>query len=128
MTDIAALLQRSHLALAPDALEALKAGWTLSEFVLGDVSALKGIYAYRRQRLASMKSAHAQQLAKATAELLLNLEGATTVQFCRLSGDAEHAYAIFLSVPPKEVYGCLKVVSQLDVPQDRWEELWGGAV
>jgi Flp pilus assembly CpaE family ATPase len=128
MSDIANLLSKSALALAPEVADALQSGWTMSALRKLDAKEIATTYRIRLELLGAKHGAHAAQLAAATSELLANLSDAAIVYIASLDGPAEHRYLIFLSESQSQVIGCLKVVSKLGVTNERWEELWQSTV
>jgi hypothetical protein len=128
VNDIANILSQSPLASAPEAARALVSGWKLSPLRDVDAQELLRTYRIRLETLQAKPSAHAAQLAEGVSELLPNLTNAKVAKVAILSGPAEFDFAIFLSESGSEALGCLKTVSKLGVSNERWEQLWQGAV
>lgn len=128
MNDIANILSQSPLACAPEAARALVSGWTLSPLRDVDAQDLLRTYRIRLENLQGQPGSHAAQLAQSVSELVSNLANTKVAKMTVLSGATEHDFAIFLSESGFEVFGCLKTVSRFGVSNERWEQLWQGAV
>jgi hypothetical protein len=117
------------MASAQAAAHALRAGGVLSALRdENDVQGLAEIYRMRLDHLKSLPGPYAAQSAASIAELLQNLRGASSVQATVLEGPDEHIFYIFLSNAGSTVVGCLSGVDKRKVSDERWSELWQGAV
>jgi hypothetical protein len=117
------------MASAREAAQALRAGGVLSNpREENDVQGLAEIYRMRLDHLKSLPGPYAAQSAASVADLLQNLCGVASVQTTVLEGPGEHIFYIFLSNAGSTVVGCLSGVDKRKVSDERWSELWQGAV
>lgn len=125
--ELALALERANLLRSTDAARGIRAGWKMDWGPVGPHSGLARIYAIRLARLRLLKlSVHAAQLADSIEEFVRNLRNEAEVsgRWVHVTGPDEHDYSIFCS-ESGEVLGCLRTVSKLQVPPERWAELWG---
>jgi len=124
--NLLAALGTSKLIHAKEAAAALADGWIVRP--IGEVccSEVEDIYVIRRNHLLTKPGPHAQQLANSVDKLLAGLceHAGSTGQWIEIRGDAEHHFILFAVV--ERVIGCMRVVSQHDVSDARWQELWQG--
>jgi hypothetical protein len=128
VSDIATLLSGSSVASAKEAAWALRSGGVLSPLRDNEVSGLAEIYRMRLDHLKSLPGPHAARTAASVVELLENLRGLSSVQTAVLEGPGEHIYYIFLSDAGSKIVGCIDGVDKRKVSNERWSELWQGAV
>ena len=125
--NISAELTASGLSAAEDAVAAIDAGWEMSAFKAASVADLRRIYPMRLAHIRSISGAHAAQLARSTEELVDRLIHAGNVEIGLIRGNAEHHFVVFRDADRQAAIGVLRVVSKLDVPSERWEQLWESA-
>ena len=124
---LARLLAASGLAEAQEALSAIQEGWSVERHTsTASCQELLQTYEIRRRHILGSSTAHAQRLAASVAELVSRLRQHTSARASLYSvqGKAEHHYMVFRLDGTDNVLGCLRVVSQLDVPPERWKEYW----
>jgi hypothetical protein len=122
--DLSAELTASGLSAAADAVAAINAGWEMSAFKETSVADLRRIYPMRLAHIRSISGAHAAQLARSTEELVGRLSNAGRVEIGFIRGKAEYHFVVFRDADRQAAIGVLRVVSKLDVPSERWEQLW----
>lgn len=96
-----------------------------SEFPVSCEELLK-TYRLRSDHLSQFPTRHAKQLHASTQELCSNLEIHKN-KHClihTLTGSSSHHYHLVVLQNSQVLLGCLKTVSQLDVSDDEWSELW----
>jgi hypothetical protein len=125
--DLSLELRSSGLLAAADAAAAIDAGWKVSEFGEAAVADLLRVYPMRLEHVRSIAGAHAEQLSRSTEELIGGLQHAARVEIGFIRGDAEHHFVVFRDTERRAAIGVLRVVSKLDVPSERWEQVWRGA-
>src|SRR5262245_22960817 len=125
--NLAAELRASGLSVAEDAAAAIDGGWEVSEFHQVAGADLRDIYSRRLVHVRSRPGAHAAQLSRSIEELVGRLERVARVEMCFVRGPAEHHFLIFRDPDQPAAIGVLRVVSKLDVPAERWDQLWGGS-
>ncbi len=125
--DILAALRASKLIHAEDAASALAKGWAAHSNGEASCSELERIYAIRHNHLLAKPGPHAQQLATSVGEFLIGIRAhaGSSGQWIEIRGDAEHHFMLFVTAD--EAIGCIRAISQLDVSDARWQELWQGA-
>jgi hypothetical protein len=127
--ELAQALEASPLRHAHSAASALRSGWQIEVTESpGPFAELAASYSLRLQHLRKSVSAHAVQLAASVEELLNNLrdEAQSTGTWLTVSGPAEHEFLILFSATGRPL-GCMSTVSQLQVTEERWSELWSEA-
>jgi hypothetical protein len=136
MIDLRLSLEESGLLVAKQAASAIDSGWKLSQFK-GDAGGREGIldlhrtYEVRLKILRSHIGPHAKQLASSVEEFLVRLQSLRRVEVAHLEGPAEYTFVIWRDPDTSSIAGVFRVVSQLDVSSERWDELWkdsGGVV
>ena len=123
---ILSALQKSTLVHADEAAHALASGWSAVHHTEVSCQEIERIYTIRQTHLLSKCGPHAQQLVVAVGELLAGIRSyaSKSGRWVEIRGDAEHHFALFLI--DSDVVGCIRVVSKLDVTDDRWKSLWQG--
>lgn len=123
-------LENSNLSQGAAAAAAIRGGWRV-DLVSENSSCeeLASTYAIRLAVLREKSSSHANQLALSTEELVENLGKYSSSSFTwiRISGDTQFTFAVVCLAESNTPLGCLRVVSQLDVPPERWREIWSDA-
>ena len=119
--NVGAELRASGLLVAADAAAAIDDGWQVSDFKEVSAAELRGIYPRRLEHVRSIPGPHAEQLSRSTEELVGRLARAQRVEIGFVRGPAEHHFGIFRDPDRAAVIGVLRLVSQLDVPAERWE-------
>jgi len=128
MANIMELLDVSGLSSAPEAAQAIRAGWVVGKPLdIDDSSGLREVYRNRLEHLRKKAGNHTSQLASSLAELVEGLPGASDVQIVTVTGPAEHDFQIFLADGATRVVCCLRTISVTNVSPDRWTELWRNA-
>lgn len=125
--EIVKLLAASGLREASSAMSLLQGEGRLDVHQPGIACAdLLMTYEVRLRHLRSVASEHASRLAEATSELVSNLERyrSNVGQWITIRGSDEVHFNIF-RLEGGRLLGCLPVVSQLHVSNERWAELWG---
>jgi hypothetical protein len=128
MTDIATVLSQSSLVSAQVAAQALRSGGVLSPLRENDAQGLIEIYRMRLDHLKTLPGPYAAKSASSVAELLERLRPASSVQTAAIEGPGEYICYIFLTDAGSTVLACLDGVDRRKISDDRWEELWQGAV
>ena len=125
--DIIAALRESNLVFAEEAASAMEQGWTSNFYREASLAELESVYAIRYEHLLANQAPHAQQLAASVREFLVGLRRCAEPlgQWVELRGEAEHHFMVFIAAD--KAIGCVRQVSQLDVSDARWLELWQGA-
>jgi hypothetical protein len=124
-----AALQASGLEQAHAAAAAISSGATIEQAPhAGPCSDLIPTYQARMEILGRYPSEHACTLRGNVLELLNNLRGAESCvgRWVIVRAHPEYSFNVFVVEPSGAVMGCLRVVSQLQVPAARWQELWHG--
>ena len=124
--DIRSSLKTSAMIHAADAYAAIEQGWEVStpspEVSLVE---LQDIYSIRLKHLRTFPGEHASGLAASVEELLASLRMAPecSAHWVFIRSNAEHHFLVLVT-EKDQVLGCMRVVSQLDVSSQRWQELW----
>jgi hypothetical protein len=125
--NLARLLATSGLAEAQEALAAIQEGWAVE--LRGSTASCQELlqtYEIRHRSVLRSSTAHAQRLAASVAEFVTRLRHHTSerASIYTIQGKAEHHFVVFCAEGTANVLGCMRVVSQLDVPPERWKEYW----
>jgi hypothetical protein len=129
VTDIATILSQSSMSSAQEAARALRAGGNISiPRSERDVSGLALTYRMRLGHLKSLPGPYAAATAASVSELLQNLQAVSSVQTAVVEGPDEHIFFVFLSETGSTVLGCISGVDSRKVSEERWRQLWQGAV
>ncbi len=123
------ILGKSELHHANDAVNELPQKIDISEGYT-PASHLLRIYQTRAKALSEKSGEHARQLLDATNEFISNLQCSLGAEVICISTnpDSSPHYLVFITNTNIAV-GCLKVVSQLNVSEEQWQEwqeLWKG--
>jgi hypothetical protein len=110
MADIASLLEKSPLAQAPAALEALRVGWTANSLRPCNVDELRLVYKRRAAWIRTLSGSHMQQLSASLDEFVDNLATAEDAAMIDIRGDAKHHFLVIISTSRNNVLGCLRVL------------------
>src|SRR5688572_12067893 len=122
--NLSAELRASGLLAAADAAAAIGDGWQVSDFKETCAADLLRNYPHRLEHARSIPGAHSEQLSRSTEELVGRLAQAERVEVGFIRGRAEHHFVIFRDPDRAAAIGVLRVVSKLDVSEERWEQLW----
>lgn len=116
------ILDSSTITHARDACTLMERLPTFHYQTAKDIHAL---YSERQEFLSNKQGRHAQQLHQSIVELLNNLQAnidchVACIETRRLSG---YYYLIYIT-DSQVLLGCLRVISQKDVSEECWRELW----
>lgn len=121
-------LMNCDLAESKNAIDFISQGATVRSLTEGrscDDSALQ-TYTIRLNHIKSFSSAHAVRLASATAEFVerLKVGGSEGGSWYVIEGNSEYHFDIFRQ-RSGEVIACLPMISETEVSEARWQEIWG---
>ena len=114
MVDIVALLEKSSLAQAAAALDALRAGWVANSQGPCNVEELRRIYGIRAARFHQLTGTYVEQLSVSLDEFVADLATTEDAAMIDIRGKAEHHFLVIISSARNSVLGCFKLAPNPD--------------